>query len=145
MNEGSIEPSRPVDSTHSGKYDKPATGRGEQEGSVGGRSHHQHCHLTQLFGCLYLTDNQGDFRGRGVGGDLGQSSSSGNTGVTSAAAAPQSNSSPRRRSSARLPHKAALCFHLRSAQALMTGSGRTLGCTETTKASPPMSPSSAVK
>lgn len=76
MNEGSIEPSWPVDSTHSGKCDKPATGRGEKEGSVGGRSHHQHYHLTQL--CLYLTDNQGDFRAQGGGwGD--------NTGVTSPA------------------------------------------------------------
>lgn len=113
MNEGSIEPSWPVDSTHSGKCDKPATGRGEKEGSVGGRSHHQHYHLTQSFGCLYLTDNQGDFRAQG-GGRGGQHWSHVACSC-SCQESPQTHFGPHsapRRSPARRPYKTALCFHL---------------------------------
>lgn len=69
MNGGSIEPGRSVASTHSGKYDEPATGRGKKAAWVGGPTVNTTASHTQPFGFLYLTDNynQGDFKAQGEG------------------------------------------------------------------------------
>lgn len=89
-------------------------GGGGGEGSVGGRSHHQHYHLTQLSGCLYLTDNQGDFdhgtqpRQQRIGIRPGRITG-GTTIKLTVAPRNSSTSSAPRRSPAGRPHKTAVC------------------------------------